>query len=100
MASEESVAVDSSALESVLALLQKFNVKMFRHKTEVDYIEVVMGDSGSDEEEDEEETMEEKDISLYSNSSIGISKKSFDDDDQEQDYFSIRRAARSPARSK
>ena len=68
-------------LESMLSALRKYDVAEFRHKEGEEFVEIILSGGGVTEE-DEKEEME--DVSVYHSSNIGITKRGFDDDRDEE----------------
>lgn len=75
-------------LDALLTVLRKHDTNVFRHKVDDEFIEIILA-SPSDEpvlekKEDDEESMEDKDVSMYSGTNVGITRLSFDEDKEEE----------------
>ncbi len=70
-------------LDKMLATLRKYDVQAYRNKTEIDFTEIILVPLVDETEEEDEESMEDKDVSMYHDSKIGITRRGFDDDEED-----------------
>jgi hypothetical protein len=68
-------------LEGILAALRKYDVQEFRHKEGDGFFEIVLS-GGAITADEEKEEMEDV-SSVYHSTNIGITKRGFDDDEEE-----------------
>ncbi len=74
---------DVANLDKMLATLRKYDVSAYRNKLGDNFTEIILVPMVDEVGDKDEEDMEDKDVSMYHNTTIGITRRGFDDDDEE-----------------